>query len=224
MTEKNFYLEVVNHADMPGAFCLYQIDPTPDSNALSLVWLAKRVNAGTHVLFEWEVTWGFIWQETAPNAEEDSVIAYQTVPATLQHDNKIGLAKKNDAYLFEHQEDGPEGRLTIHTDGTVPTSQTLAGVTMDGKGIYADRVRPNYQWYYEPSPNYMVGFGNYRQRAVVEESSAFVEPKKITYPYQVSALSIELKSDNTWTAPTPLSESMLKRLLREKDKEEDSPP
>lgn len=195
-----YSLVFVNHSSQLGSACIYQQDPDitiPD--VMSLAWFAKAAAPTTKVVFNWSITYDFVWSETGNLVPGVIFTASQTWPADLTSTNQVTLTQAGGAYTFQNQRPGPrQGTLYITEDGTLPANAASVGVGMSGFGTFAVSTQPNNNLTFTPHPQYWITFGNYVQGEVMDIGSVN-NPAQIQFPPNVYSMTAILNADNTWT-------------------------
>jgi hypothetical protein len=185
---------------MSGSACVYQQDPNIGvPNVMSLAWFAKAANPNTKLMFQWDITYNFVWSQTGVLIPGVIFWASETVNADLSQNNKISFSYQNNAFTFKKPptQGSQIGTIYIEQDGTIPANTASVGVGMSGSGTFAVQAQPNVLATFTPHPEYWITFGNYHQGQVMDVGT-ITKAAKIDFPPNVYAMTATLKPDNTW--------------------------
>jgi hypothetical protein len=153
-----FNLIFINLSRTSGWFFLTQSQPGASaSNVVSLVWLAKAINAHDVSLISWTTDYG-VFCGTLGNFRPGFVVkASSTLPADLTFNNEVSLTSNALGPMFFDQTTSPAGGISIIADDKV-SFPTVAGISMAGMPIFAVPVSPNQIYTFQPTLTIFVNF------------------------------------------------------------------
>ncbi|WP_330984953.1 MULTISPECIES: protein rhiA [Enterobacterales] len=197
---QQYTLKVQNNTRNVGKICVYQTLPDlNDPTVMSLAWFAKVAHPTTHVQFNWNIDYSFIWDETGPLVPGVVFDASQVWPAGLTSNNSVTFSSQQQALTFTNQQTAARaGTLYVHNDGTVPFDKASVGIGMSGAGTFAKPAQPNMTFSFTPHPEYWVTFGDYQVGEVLDIES-ITNAQKIVFNPNVYNVDAVLNLDNTWT-------------------------
>lgn len=203
-----YSLNVTNNFLLARRIFLYQRYPEQEKNTdlHSLVWFSKACLPGTTVNFSWDVNYCFAWSKTPvlfPRAIFETVQTTAADPSD-NIENIIRFTEMGGTYTFlPSSRPGAPGELHILTDGLIAHYSVSAGIGMSGQPALAMSVRPNMDYRFIAQPEYWIAWGSSMEGEVLD-INAISPTAQIIFPAGTSSLSINLQTDNTWSAPLPL--------------------
>ncbi|TQI82338.1 hypothetical protein FHU10_2693 [Serratia fonticola] len=188
-----------NNSSNFGSACIYQTLPdVDDPRIMSLAWFSKAAHPDTKVVFDWNIDYSFVWDETGQLIPGVKFDASQTLAADLKTKNQVTLKYENGAFLFDELGQGSRnGTLYIAHDNSLPLNVASVGVGMSGAGIFVVQAQPNLNVNFTPHPKYWITFGNYIPGQVLDISD-ITDAQELAFPPNVYNLNAELKMDNSW--------------------------
>lgn len=198
-----YTLNFINNSTLSGNFCIYQTDPSQEinKNIFSLVWFSKYCHPNTKCKFQWSIEYSFVWAETGVLIPGVIFEASENLSASLTDTSKnsIGFTNQNGAYRFiDTKKSTSEGSLGIYTDNTIPTSGVSIGIGMAGKPVFVKEASPNYNFTFQPHPQYWVAFGDFEEGTVLDVNSV-TNSRNVVYPVNIYSQTAILEKNNTWT-------------------------
>lgn len=197
-----YNLVFVNNSDQTGSACVYQQLPNLDNpNIMSLAWFAEVAAPTTTIVFSWQITYSFVWDEIGTTLAPGVMFtASQNWPADLTSSNQVGFTDASGAYTFENQTVGPvPGQLTIQQDNTIVPDQVAVGIGMSGSGTFVLPGEPNMNYTFVPTPTYWITFGTYTPGLVLDISTITNSSYQVTFPENIYSMTATLGGDNIIT-------------------------
>jgi len=193
-----FSLLFVNASANVGDVCVFQNDLDLGApGVMPVAWFTKRAFPGTEVLFQWTVSYNFVWAETGRLASGIVFAAAQRPEADLQTTNRIDLEHLG-AFNFVNQRSGTgAGILQIDATGQIPFETGSTGIGMAGGAIYLAQAQPNQSHTFRPHPSYWITFGAFMKGQVLNPAAITVK-QEIRFDPGVVALTATLQRDNLW--------------------------
>ena len=194
-----YTLNIQNNSPQTGSFCVFQSMPDVNiPNVVCLAWLAKPAHPTTHLKFEWNLDYSFVWSTTTKLRPGTRVIANQSWDANLNTENKVNFDKTSGAYTFENQRQGSyEGNLYINQTQRVQSKEASVGIGMSGRGTFMVHSQPNMSIVMRPKPKYWLVFGDFKEGEVLDMGRVTETAYEIQFKGTTSR-SVDFLADNTW--------------------------
>jgi rhizosphere induced protein len=178
--------------------------PEGVTSGLVPAWLALPVANGVEVNFTWQETYDLVWVETGSLAPGVQVTASEVVPAVPGVSDQIKLIYTDGAFSFTGQRPGaPRGQLQIIAEA-VPPNTVSVGIGMAGSPTRLVQAFPFITNVFAPSVNYWVTIADVTQGEVMDISK-LASKAQVVFPPQVTAMTVTLNADHSWTVQQGLA-------------------
>jgi hypothetical protein len=187
-----------NQSGKTQTFVCYQ----PDGDGVTgtaLAWIAVSVATGTEIQIKWRPSFQLVWTEAGSLTPGMHFVASEMVAAMPVTSNRISLGYTDGALHFHDQGPGGEaGTFDIITDSNVPPNTASIGMAMAGKPIRYVQAAPGTTCTFLARPQYWVTTANVISGEVIDLSHLMAEKIQVTFPANVTAMTVTLDADENW--------------------------
>lgn len=199
-----YRITIINNFAANDEFCIFQQVPdNQDGMTMPLAWFARRIYAGSRVMFQWQNDYDFAWSKTgvSPGNVFD---AERILSANPPYQNTVTFTRINSSHDFTHAVGGRfYNLLTIKTEDVLfedgPASPSI-GITNSGAPLFARPARPHTvnNFLTPPQQRYRIAHGSYEQGQVLDIGSIrdFVE---LIFLRDQFDMTVTLNADMSWT-------------------------
>lgn len=203
----SYSLTLKNQSGSTWSFYVYQQVPEQSADTFSLAWFASQtplVN-GASVTFQWDVDYGFVWDETGEVIPGVVFNASQNIPADPARANTTIFTYSNQTPSLSNAVAGsPQGSLVISQDGTVPANTFAVGITMSNAGTFVVPAKPNVTATFTPTPTYWIAAGTQVNVGTILDITQVTQNLEVQFPDNTYALTYLLNGNNEWAAAQSL--------------------
>lgn len=198
-----YSLEVQNNSSNLVTFCMFQTPPDLGLvNVETLAWFVEAAYPTTRVVFDWDVSYSFVWDETGPLSPGVTFDASQVWPAdpSSASQQAVQFLKAEGAYTFKRLPQASQrhpGSLYIEEGPDVPLREASVGIGMSGAGTFAVEAQPNQHLVFTPHPEYWLVAGDFQTGEVLDMAELSDALKIEFYGAQMSK-KVSYTMDNTF--------------------------
>ncbi|MEM7077744.1 MAG: protein rhiA [Pseudomonadota bacterium] len=198
MSDK-YTLTIQNDSTQTGDFCIFQEAPDINiPNIVTLAWLSKTAHPTTRLIFDWTVSYNFVWATNTDLAPGTQVNTSQSWDANLQTLNRVDFDYLDGAYTFSNPRQGDyAGNLYIDQQQRVQSNGASVGIGMSGKGAFMVPSQPNMNIVMTPKPTYWVVFGSFSEGEVLDIGKVSESAYKVVFR-GTNNMQLTYTANNTW--------------------------